>query len=407
MTYWPKLINRSAIPYAVLLFFFVLKSHLSAEIVDRVVAKVNGDIITLSSVHDRVRFLSEKNKALGNINKLPMKNELIESALDTIIVEKLQLHEAKRNGFEVSEKNLDEAIADIKKNNGISDQQFKAMLENEGKSLETYKNIIRDQILVSKVVRMQMGQRSIVTNQQIKRYYTTHQNDYWEAPKVRVRHILFILEENIKEKEITFKNKKAREVLHLIRSGKDFSELARKYSEDVSAQSGGDVGVIESGMMVRQFEEAAFKLKVGEVSEVVKTRYGFHIIKCDEVFPAFTKPLNQVKEEIRNFLKYQNKQEAYQKWIKDLKRNAYIEKTLFENDHNSFTGNNNILKPKAVGLAGDEFFNDEKPKLMGNGNSQDYESIMNQLKYHKKMHNDKKISELEYQKKKKELLESF
>ena len=180
-------------------------------------------------------------------------------------------------------------------------------------------------------------------------------------------------------------------------------------------------------MMVREFEEAAFKLKVGEVSEIVRTRYGYHIIKCDEIFPGYSKSLNQVKEEIISLLGFQNKNKAYQKWVNDLKKNAYIEVSLFDNQYNSFPEDNNILEPKTIGLTENEFFKDEKlkktvkseglrkvgkllksqRKLLDNRDYRDYQLIMNQLKYFKKMRDSEKISELEYQKKKKEVLESF
>ena len=91
-----------------------------------------------------------------------------------------------------------------------------------------------------------------------------------------------IVEENdASDEEIRLKNAAAQKVIRQINAGKNFEELAKKYSEDVSAHQGGDVGVVERGMMVREFEEAAFLLKVGEVSNIVKTRYGLHIIKCD------------------------------------------------------------------------------------------------------------------------------
>ena len=104
MTCWLKLINRSAILYTVLFLFFFLRSPLFAEIVDRVVAKVNGEIITLSSVRTRVEIISNMNKASGNPGELPTESELIKNVLNSIIEEKLQLHEAKRYGLTVSEK---------------------------------------------------------------------------------------------------------------------------------------------------------------------------------------------------------------------------------------------------------------------------------------------------------------
>ena len=132
----------------------------------------------------------------------------------------------------------------------------------------------------------------------------------------------------------------------MLRSGKDFAALAKKYSEDVSAHSGGSIGVVEQGTMVSEFEEAAFRLKVGEVSKIIKTSYGLHIIKCDKVFSGFTKPLNRVKEDIKSLLRDQNQKQAYENWIEDLKKSAYIEISLFENNSDGDVKRSSIKKPK-------------------------------------------------------------
>ena len=114
---WLKYINRSAIFFTVLIWFFVLNYPLFAETVDRVVAKVNGKIITLSSVHDRFRVISEKINASGNVNRSQPETELMKNALNSIIEERLQIQEAKKYGFEVSEASLNKDIDEIKKNN--------------------------------------------------------------------------------------------------------------------------------------------------------------------------------------------------------------------------------------------------------------------------------------------------
>ena len=407
--------------FAGVLLLFSLRIPLSAETVDRVVAKVNGDIITLSSVYDRFRVISEKMNTAANIDQLSQENELMKNALTSIIEEKLQVQEAKKNGLEVSEESINKALDDIKKNNEISDQQFEAMLQNEGRSIEAYRKVIRDQILVARIVGINTAKNSVVTKKQIKKYYSQHQKDYWEPPKVKARHILFIVEKDASKKYIELKKSIANKILHQIRAGTDFAELARKYSEDVTARLGGDVGVIKQGMMVPEFEEAAFRLKAGEVSDVVTTKYGFHIIKSDEIFPGYSVPLNQVKEEIRNLLRFQNKQKVYQKWIKELKKNAFIEISLFEDRHDTFTKNDNLPKSKIAGLNEDKSEHDSKlnrirktekssidqQELTEDKNFRNYQDIAKNFKYFKRMRDSKKISELEYREMKKELLKSF
>ena len=176
--------------------------------------------------------------------------------------------------------------------------------------------------------------------------------------------------------------------------------MVRKYSEDISAQTGGDVGIVERGTMVREFEEAAFRLKVGEVSEIIKTSYGLHIIKCDKIFPAFSKPLSQVKGDIENLLRDQNQKQAYENWIKDLKKSAYIEISLFENHRDGDVNRSSIRKPAGNPLKRDQ-------KIIGSMDLVNYRLIAKRLKHYKKMRDRNKISELEYMQKKKELLKNF
>ena len=422
-----KLINRSKIFFAILIFFSVLRNPLPAETVDMVVAKVNTEVITLSSVEQRFRAISATISASDNAGQLPQKNELMRKALDSIIEQKLKIREAQKTGFEVSDKSITKAFDEIKKNNNVTDEQFEVMLRKEGRSLESYKKNIRNQILASRITNLRMGKIPAVSKLQIKTYYMKHLKDYWETNKIRVRHILFILEEAAPKTESRFKKNKAREVLRQIRAGKDFAVLARKYSEDVSAHSGGEIGIMERGMMEREFEQAAFQLKAGETSGIVTTRYGLHIIKCDEVIPGFTKPLDQVKDEIKSFLRFQNEKQAHQKWVNDLKRNAFIEISLFEGDHGTSTGNVNLLEPQTASLTEDSFFGDDESKrivkskrprkstnssssqwrLREDESSRNYQTIMRKLKYYKKIRDSKKISESEYRKKKKELLRNF
>ena len=139
-------------------------------------------------------------------------------------------------------------------------------------------------------------------------------------PKVSVSHILFILEKDAPENEIKFKRQKAKELHQLLLSGKDFAELAKKYSEDVSAHSGGSIGVMERGTMVSEFEEVAYKLKKNEFSDIVMTRYGLHIIKCDEILSGHSKTFNEVEKEIKSLLRFRSENATYQNWINKLKK---------------------------------------------------------------------------------------
>ncbi len=141
-----------------------------------------------------------------------------------------------------------------------------------------------------------------VTDDEIKDYYDEHYKEYNEEKRVKASHILFKVPYNASPEEVEKVKAKALKVLNLAKSGEDFAELARKYSEGPSAKNGGELGYFTKKDMVPEFANAAFKMKPGEISDLVRSPYGFHIIKVEDVKPAHHKTLEEVKDEIRNKL---------------------------------------------------------------------------------------------------------
>ncbi len=416
-----------------LILFFNLPDLAAGGVFDRVVAKVNSEIITLSSVQDRVEVL--KAKYANDLGSYDEKKLLME-AVEMIIVEKLQLQQGKKMGFEVEDSAVEAALRNIEKNNGLEEGQLATMLESEGRSLESYKNHIRDQILVSKVTQFELGSRLMVSDRKIAKYYRDNQKDFWEEGKFKVRHILIISEKDATAGNKMESYKQIKNILSEIKNGKDFAEAAKEYSEDVSASSGGLIGYIKKGTGVPEFEEAVFSLKEGKISDVVETEFGFHIIKVDKIQPGRTLPFNEVKGKIHNKLNFENKKSAYEGWMRELRETAFIEISLFDQPKK-------IIKPDMVGL--------NKPKKMGRDNSRrnglsqsnkdnlkkqktkeqmekkwvemyksvekaknrttgqsisSFQTLEEKLLAIKELRSRKKITEAEYQKRKKQLLES-
>ena len=121
-----------------------------------------------------------------------------------------------------------------------------------------------------------------------------------------------------------------KEILAELKEGKDFAEAAKEYSEDVSASLGGDVGFVKKGQMVPEFEKAVYRLKEGEISGVVETEYGYHIIKAEEIQKGRTLPFKEVKDKIKNTLLINKQEAALKAWMSELRESAFIVKSLFE-----------------------------------------------------------------------------
>ena len=404
------------------LVFGSLSVH--ARVLDKVAAKVNSEIITLSAIEERAELLRQK--YVGAPISIS-EQDLLKDALNMIIEERLQIQEGKKYGFIVDEYAVDEAVEDIKKKNNLADGQLQEMLKREGRTLKSYKNHIGDQIMVSKITRFEIGNRVKVSEKSIIKYYKKNQKEFWEEGKVRTRHILFISERGSSENRRRAKLRQAKKVLSEIRKGSDFSKLAIKYSEDVSASSGGDVGFVKRGKMVREFEEVVFSLKPGQISDIVETEYGYHIIKVDEVLPGKTLTLKDVKNRIHKILSMQKQKQVYDDWINELKKSAFIEVTLFDEPAKNKSmvsrdfeiektngkdkrkkklRSKNHSRQQALQKKWEAMYKSVEKSKENSKQDEDSEfgSLEQKLKHIKQLRDQNKISEQEYQKRKEKLL---
>ena len=392
-----------------LFFSFLLSSSIFALTLDRIVAKVNADVITLMMLEDRVAGFLNEMKAAGSVDKQLEKNKLKKTVLDGMIAEKLQIQEAEKLGMVMTEEDLQKALDDIYKKNNITSEQFEIMLTNEGSNFDDYKKIIRDQILVSRGVNMQVGSAAAVGERSIRKYYRKNKKIFWVPEKMTLSHIMFIRESDSLDKEIKLQKKTAEEILRRIQAGENFFELAKKYSEDVSAHSGGQLGVVGRGMMLPEFEKAAFDLKVGEVSNIVKTVNGFHIIKCDNIIPGYTKEFKLVKSEIKKILSSDKSEKRYQEWMSELKKKSFIAVSLDLDDKEIKNIRASNAATKKGSFKGPKTINPNRyPNKQNKNKSDDVLSVKRlveiKLKKYKKLYSNGEISKKTYLIKKKQLL---
>ncbi len=422
-----KKLSKTGLFLFLLLVLFFSPLPVYAEVFDKVVAKVNSEIITLSSTEERAEILRQK-YATSPVSVSGQ--ELLKEALNMIVEEKLQIQAGKKYGFVVDEESVDAAVNDIKSKNSLSDEQLEAMLSREGRSLSSYKDHIRDQIMVSKIARFELGNRVKVSDKSIIQYYNENQKEFWKDGKIRTRHILFIAERGASDKIRNVKLQLAKKVLQELEDGKDFATLAMEYSEDISASSGGDVGFVGRGKMVREFEDAVFKLKPGQISEIVETEYGYHIIKVEEVLPGKTLTLKETKDRIFQILSSQKQKQVYEDWIAELKKSAFIEVTLFddtaknrslissnleEGEGKTTLGGNiksrskNDSSKQSLQKKWVEMYKSvEKSKKQSTTDmDSEPESMEQQLNHIKQLRRQNKISESEYQKRKEKILDNL
>jgi len=392
--------------YKTILFLAIIFQNLASTvpvfglIVDRVVARVNNEIVTLSTVKSKVAIVLSRIDPSDSDGVKKTEKQLMQLSLDSIIDEKLQVQEGKRKGLIVNEEMVDKAIDDIYKNNNITANQFKLILEKEGRDFASYKKIIHDQILSSKVVHMQLQGAPLSSNRDTFKYYKINKKKYWVPSKVVVSQIMFINAKDALQSDVKLKRIKAQEILGLLRSGNDFSDLAKKYSEDITGPLGGRVGIIERGTTLPKFEEIAFNLKLNEVSNVFQTENGIHIIRCDDIISGYFKSYKDVKSEIKGLLDLKKNNEYFTSWMRELRESAFIEVKLFEKSRNrqsvSKTNKKTVDKVRS-----------KRVSRKISSQESNYFSIETKLRHLKKLRDNDKISNQKYLEKKKVLLRKF
>ncbi len=251
-------------------------------------------------------------------------NEYRKANLDSIIERELLVQEAKEQNITISDERKDELfnaqLQNIMSSNQITEEQLLQSLKQQGiDSLDSFKEIFMTQneaALQINELQEQILAPVKVTDQEAKETYDSNTDKYTNEEQVTASHILV-------EKEDT-----AKEVLQKLNDGADFSALAKEYSIDDSAAQGGKLGSFGKGRMVKPFEEAAFALNVGEVSDIVKSDFGFHIIQVTDKTEAGVTAYEDVKEAIKSSLLNQKQATAMQEYINKLKEDANIEKKL-------------------------------------------------------------------------------
>ena len=251
------------------------------------------------------QILARANRAEGYWNSV--REELSRRKLQDLlfgipIVTKTEIEEEyKRRNEKVKLKYLEFSKSDFRDQVKPTDEEIRSYFEEHK---ERYRKPDEVNIKYIKIDPKEFEDKVEVTEEEIKGYYEANkETEFKEGEQVKARHILIKVPSGASDEEKKKLREKAEKILKEIKSGADFAEMARKYSEDEATKDkGGDLGWFGRGRMVKEFEDVAFSLKPGQVSDVVETVYGYHIIKVEDKKPERIKPLEEVRDEIRGKL---------------------------------------------------------------------------------------------------------
>jgi peptidyl-prolyl cis-trans isomerase SurA len=312
----------------VLLFLFVavaLPGAAAAEVINRIAATVNDDVITTYDVAKETDQLAREAEKKAPLS-LAEKTQLPTLALNRLIDRMLVMQKIKELNIKVTDDEVRQAIEDVKKQNNISQETLTATLQAQGLSFEQYKAQLREQLERLRLMSQEVRDKVVVGEKEMLAYYDANRAKYGEVEMFRARHIFFRIDPKASPEEVAKVTATAQSVLQEARSGKDFAELAKQYSSDTeSAKSGGELGAFKQGEMLPEIEGTVLAMKPGGISDLIKTPSGIHIIKLEERFMSKPKPFSDVKGDIENLLYQKKSDERFNLWLTELRKEAAIE----------------------------------------------------------------------------------
>jgi peptidyl-prolyl cis-trans isomerase C len=294
------------------------------EKLPEVIARVNGEPV---SKYDYERLI--KNLEMSANQPLSMvpadrRNEIMRNALNQLVTYTVLMQEARSRKITVTDAEVDQNLKQMR-SQFPNEEAFTKALADRGMTLDKLKSDAKVDMSISKMMEAELATVPPPTDVQLREFYDKNPDKFKQDEAVRASHILFRVAENADEATKKKALEQAQTVLKQARAGADFAELAKKYSADGSAQQGGDLNFFTKGQMVPQFDQVAFALKPGQISDIVTTQFGYHIIKVTDRRPASTVPFEQVSDKIKEFLTQQQKQQKGQAFIDSLKQKAKIE----------------------------------------------------------------------------------
>ncbi|KIH77825.1 periplasmic chaperone for outer membrane proteins SurA [Geoalkalibacter ferrihydriticus] len=297
----------------------------AAQVLTKIAAVVNEDIITTYQLEKELTSLLAA-EARGRNLPAEEIQKLRAEVLDGMIDEALVLQRVKQTGLSVSDAELEEAISDVLRQNQITREQLQQALQAQGLSLEGYRERLRRQILRFKLIGHEVQSKVEVSTQDVRDYFRENIDNYRGNPTLTLSYIAFAIpgDDRVSTSEVNAIRDRAREALALLRKGEDFTSTLFIFADDPGVQ-GGELGTFTEDELSEAFASAVAGLEGGEVAELIENPEGFYILKVDSRNPGPIRQFDTVKEEIRQKLLEENREERFLEWSAGLKKDAFID----------------------------------------------------------------------------------
>ncbi|MHB9096715.1 MAG: peptidylprolyl isomerase [Syntrophales bacterium] len=306
--------------------FLLLCVPAQAGVADRIVAIVNDEVITLSELNGafepyRAKLEAsytggEREKALTE-TKLTLLNQMIDNLL--------MQQQARKAGIVVKDEEVSATINELLTRRNISQEDFRQAVAREGTTLEAYRKGVKDQLMRIRLVQREIKSKVAVSDEEIGEYYRKNRQDYEGKEAVRIKQILLPLPKDASDEAKEKLRADAGAIRKRLLAGEPFELVSVRYSQGPAASAGGDIGYIEKGMMLPEVETVAYSLPLNQISAVIESSVGFHIVQVIDRRGAGVKPIESVREEIRERLDREKVEKKFDEWLETLRTRSHIE----------------------------------------------------------------------------------
>lgn len=306
------------------LLIFLVPFSAQGRVVEQIITVIDGEPYTLTNLASYAKSKMARDFPTGPLDRI---NGSDREVLEQFITEKLLDAEIREAGIKVTDQDIDVYIDQIKQKNRLTDAELKTALAREGQTLQGYKASVKAELEKGELINRQVRKRVNITNEDVERYYKLNLKNYRADDRARIRHILLPLSDKASPEEVQAATAKGNELYDQITAGEDFGRLAQKHSDGAGRESGGDIGWVNRGTLLKPIEDVAFdKLSVGQISRPVRSSMGLHLVKLESRESGAVLPFSAVAPKVKEELYAKAMEERYSKWLKtELRRKHTVD----------------------------------------------------------------------------------
>ena len=303
------------------------KTPAKALVVDRVVAVVNDDVILSTELMMRVAPLAFELQQISDPRERARRqSQLTGKILDEMVNEQLVSQAARAAKLQISAKEVQAAIADLKRQNKLDDKQLAEALRMQGYSMSSYRKDVRNQILRMRAVNTLVRSRVSITDEEVQAKYDQKARRSSLVSEVHLQHILIALPDNADAAQKAAARAKAADIISREKAGEPFSKLTEQFSDDPATKNtGGDLGWIERGTIATEWEVIVFAMAKGETRGPITGPKGLHVFHVSELKDSKQEPFEKVKENLRKELYRAELDKQTRLWVDELRKKAHYE----------------------------------------------------------------------------------